>query len=829
MERVIAYASRALTKEERKYATTKKELLAMVAFTKFFKHYLLGKEFTLRTDHGSLRWLHNFQGLEGQLARWVEQLASFQYKIVHRPGKQHSNADALSRLPGCLGETEVEPPPLAVETSAPIPVSAVREKQAPPVEQKRGQAPLVEQKSEQAPPVEQGSRQVPSVGSEGVECTDELARAQRDDPEISQLIRLKQGTSAQQDSPPEESELRKYAHVWRQLRMEGQRLVRVPPPRSDATLISQVVLPKAMVPDVLKTLHNTITGGHLGIHKLQAKVKDRFYWPSWFADVREYCRQCIDCASRKTQGKHPCAPLIPSKTSRPHQRIALDILGPLPETSDKNKYIVVIGDYFSKWTEAFPLPNQEAQTVAKVLAEQWVCRLGTPRSIHSDQGRNFESNLFRELCRLLDIHKTRTSPYHPQSDGMVERFNRTLLSMLSLFVDANQLNWDALLPYVMMAYRSSVHASTGFTPYKVLFGQEITLPVDVMLGVGQQDQFTSVNDYVTNLADTLSTVVEAVKRHQEEASSQQKAAFDFRANFQYYSEGELVWVQNKARKRGLCPKLQRRYKGPFKILEQVSDVLYRLVPAEGGPETVLHFNRLKPFVVGSFTGNPVPSGGPTGRARGPGTVSSAQAQLSPDGSGRCPVARPRDPTGWRSSGPSLANPHPLDWGRSSGLLAARPHLSDGGRSSGPSVARPHPLDGGRSSGPSVARPHPLDGGRSGGPSAARPHLSDGGRSSGPSEPLAGGQDQAPPMPPAASLDQPLAIAAPVGGPALATSPGTVPPQSERASLTSPGASEPHNGASQDTGVPAPLAVQGRHTSRYRKPPAWSKDYDMSGT
>lgn len=192
----------------------------------------------------------------------------------------------------------------------------------------------------------------------------------------------------------------------------------------------------------------------------------------------------------------------PTVTSRPYERVALDILGPLPETPDRNKYILVIGDYFSKWTEAFPLPNQEAQTVAKVLEEQWVCRLGAPRTIHTDQGRNFESNLFKEVCQMLNIHKTRTSPYHPQSDGMVERFNRTLLSMLSLFVEENQANWDALLPYVMLAYRSSVHSSTGFTPYKVVFGQEIVLPVDVMLnldgGRGSLQQQSTCPGWVTH-------------------------------------------------------------------------------------------------------------------------------------------------------------------------------------------------------------------------------------------------------------------------------------------------------------------------------------------
>lgn len=149
-----------------------------------------------------------------------------------------------------------------------------------------------------------------------------------------------------------------------------------------------------------------------------------------------------------------------------------------------------------------------------------MCRFGVPRSIHSDQCRNFESTLFRELCRLLHIHKSRTSPYHPQSDGLIEHFNHTLLSMLSLFIDDNQLNWDNLLPYVMLAYRSSVHASMAFTPYKVLFGREIVLPVDIMLNLDTQEHFSSVNDYVSRLGETLSTVLGAVKRHQARASEQ---------------------------------------------------------------------------------------------------------------------------------------------------------------------------------------------------------------------------------------------------------------------------------------------------------------------
>ncbi|KAJ8013689.1 hypothetical protein DPEC_G00032400 [Dallia pectoralis] len=217
LEQVIAYASRALTKQERKYATTKKELLGMVTFTKYFKHYLL--------------------------VRQVGQLVEADWNIV-----------------------------------------------------------------------------------------DDLAQAQQEDAEIKLLIELKKRNGGSGAELQSNSAVRKYAPVWDQLQVQGQRLVRIPPVNSDAAHQVQVVLPKSLVPKVLAMLHSAKTGGHLGVQKLQGKVKDRFYWMGWFSDVKQWCRECVDCASRKTQGRAPRALLNPSVTARPYERIALDILGPLPET-----------------------------------------------------------------------------------------------------------------------------------------------------------------------------------------------------------------------------------------------------------------------------------------------------------------------------------------------------------------------------------------------------------------------------------------------------------------------------------------------------------------
>ena len=143
------------------------------------------------------------------------------------------------------------------------------------------------------------------------------------------------------------------------------------------------------------------------------------------ADVRSSIRKCERCAKRKSPPRRSRAPLQQIQVGFPLERVALDIIGPLPETKDGNRWILVVGDYFTKWIEAYPLVDTTAESVAKKLVTEFICRLGVPSELHSDQGRNFESNVFTEVCNILGIHKTRTTPYNPKSDGLIERFNRT--------------------------------------------------------------------------------------------------------------------------------------------------------------------------------------------------------------------------------------------------------------------------------------------------------------------------------------------------------------------------------------------------------------------
>ena len=166
----------------------------------------------------------------------------------------------------------------------------------------------------------------------------------------------------------------------------------------------------------------------------------------------------------------------------PLQLVAVDIVGPLTPSKTENTYILVASDYFTRWVEAYAIPNQEAVTVANKLVDEFFCRFSVPEQLHSDQGRQFEANVMQEVCRLLQIDKTRTTPYHPQSDGLVERFNRTMLAMLASTVEEDPSNWEQHLRKVCMAYNTSVQPSTVYTPFYLMFGRLARLPVDIMYG-----------------------------------------------------------------------------------------------------------------------------------------------------------------------------------------------------------------------------------------------------------------------------------------------------------------------------------------------------------
>ena len=153
------------------------------------------------------------------------------------------------------------------------------------------------------------------------------------------------------------------------------------------------------------------------------------------------------------------------------QMVATDIMGPFPNSANGNKYILVASGYFTRWVEAYAIPNQEALTVARKLTDHMFCRFGLPEQLHSDMGAQFESKVIKEMSNVLHIRKTHTTPYHPQSDGLVERLNRTIQNMLTASINGQVDEWESYLPKVCLAYNTSKHAATGYTPFLLMFGR----------------------------------------------------------------------------------------------------------------------------------------------------------------------------------------------------------------------------------------------------------------------------------------------------------------------------------------------------------------------
>lgn len=575
-ERVIAYGSRTLTREERRYCVTRRELLAVVYFVKQFRHYLYGRKFLIRTDHGALRWLLNFKDPQGQVARWIEVLDTYSYEIQHRPGVRHGNADAMSRGPcrQCGQEHETE---------SGGKVQAVTRAQT-----RRENVPDFTPGPLPRPVV------VPWLGTGPLHISN-IKKQQQLDPVLSQLSQWKRDGDRPEwrDVSAAGLPLKAYWAQWGSIREEDGVLKRELVLDGKKTRC-QVLMPSNLQGEVFQHLHAAVTSGHMGVRRTLANIRARFYWVRLKEDIMERCRNCSSCAARKPPLKRNRAPLRKYVMGLPMERVALDILGPLPVTAAGNRYVLVMADYFTKWVEAIPLPDQEARTTAEAFVNNFVTRFGAPLLLHTDQGRNFEAKLFQEMGKLLGIKKTRTTAYRPQSDGLVERFNRTLITMVTAYAADHQRTWDKYLPMLTMAYRSTPQESSGLSPNQLMLGREVNLPIDILMGQPPETKEVETNAYAAELRERMEDAFAQARANQERAAERQKQYYDVKTREGRYRPGDTVWILNKDRRKGVSPKLQKKWKGPMLVEDCLNDVTYRLRVAPG-IRKVVHFDMLKPY------------------------------------------------------------------------------------------------------------------------------------------------------------------------------------------------------------------------------------------
>ncbi|XP_044178256.1 uncharacterized protein LOC122960249 [Acropora millepora] len=368
-----------------------------------------------------------------------------------------------------------------------------------------------------------------------------------------------------------------------------------PPAHRRPSTVQQLVIPTAMRYEILTWGHDDPTAAHFGTTKTYEKLRTRYYWRKMFSDVQHWCRSCADCAMRKTPRNRHKAPLLPIPVESAFERVAVDAMGPFPPSTSGKRYVIVFTDYLTKWTEAFAVPTIGADVVARLLVEELLPRHGAPRTLLSDRGSNFLSTLVKEVCRLLNTKKLNTTAYHPQTDGLVERFNNTLAESISMYVSTDQKDWDNYIPSILFAYRVSPQASTGDSPFYLLYGREPRLPPDVSL-LPLENVSSSVAEHRSRIVNQLEAAQAIARTNIQRAQQQMKAQYDKAAVDAPFEVGQRVWVFTPKPRKGLSKKLRHMWSGPFRICTQLSPVHYQLRTCDNRlVATVVHANRMKPF------------------------------------------------------------------------------------------------------------------------------------------------------------------------------------------------------------------------------------------
>uniref|UniRef100_A0A669D934 Gypsy retrotransposon integrase-like protein 1 n=1 Tax=Oreochromis niloticus TaxID=8128 RepID=A0A669D934_ORENI len=343
--------------------------------------------------------------------------------------------------------------------------------------------------------------------------------------------------------------------------------------------------------------HSIPCAGHLGQSKTFSRMIPRLYWPQQFSDTVQYCKACPQCQLTAPGRKADRPPLISMPIiDTTFSRIAMDVVGPLEQSKAGHKYILVVCDYATKYPEAFPLKKIKARQIVNCLI-QLFSRVGIPKEIITDQGTNFTSKMLKEVYRLLGIQGVKTSPYHPQTDGLVERFNKTLKSMLRKFVNETGSDWYQWLPFLLFAYLEVPQSSTGFSPFQLLYGHPVRGPMDVLKeareGSMSEQRFSELS-YVLKMRDKLEHFQELANNSLAHAQQQQKQRYDKVSRRRVFREGQKVLLLLPTSESSLLAKWQ----GPYEITKKTGPVTYELhLPDRRKNHQVFHVNLLKEWTA----------------------------------------------------------------------------------------------------------------------------------------------------------------------------------------------------------------------------------------
>ena len=586
---VIAYASRKLKVNERNmknYSSQKLEFLALYwAVTKKFRDYLYCTEFTVFTDNNPLSYILSGKKSVSEMS-WIAELADFDFSIHYKSGKTNVCADALSRYP----VDDYEGSDRIFEAKR-VDIEDIRK--ALYHVRNCSEFPLDLHECTEVSMSDIDNVFGTSLVGYG---TDDMVKFQLEDSDLKFVVeQVKKGVV------PDSKVLNGKSQTVRKLLVKSnfERLYFIDNVLYRKGLkndqeISQLVLPKSLHDLVLTELHDNM--GHQGVERTEGLLRSRCYWTSLHKDVVSWVTKCERCLISK-EG----LPKIKSKmghvlATKPFELIAVDFT--VLEKACGYENILVITDVFSKFTQAIPCKDQKAVTVAKCLVNHWFSYFGVPCGIHSDRGQCFEGEIVKELCNLYGINKSRTTPYHAQGNGQCERFNNTLHNLLRSLCQDKKAKWPEFIKSLVFAYNCSVHSSTGFSPFYLLFGIQPRLNVDNILSLNV-DGVGSYDEWVSQHKKHIATAVNLANKNLCHKASQRRN----RHNVKVDHSKDVLEVGTNVLLRQRCKgrhKIQDIWDSvPYVIVERINDSnAYKVQTIDGG--SLKTVNRIDVKVFSGF-------------------------------------------------------------------------------------------------------------------------------------------------------------------------------------------------------------------------------------
>ena len=358
--------------------------------------------------------------------------------------------------------------------------------------------------------------------------------------------------------------------------------------------LKQILVPKDLRKKVMEIAHDTMLAGHMGVKKTEDRILTNFYWPGIHQDVVSFCRSCDVCQRTVSKGRVAKVPLgkMPLM-DLPFKRVAVDLIGPIMPASDKgHRYVLTLVDYATRYPEAVPLKNIDTETVAEALLDLY-SRVGIPEEVLSDLGTQFVSECMQEVSRLLSIRRLTTTPYHPICNGLTEKFNGTLKKMLRRLCVEQPKQWYRFINPLLFAYREVPQASTGFSPFELLYGRTVRGPMAILkelwTGESESTEVKTSYQYVLELRERLE---ETMKLAQEELTKNQtryKRNYDKKTKDRLFNKGDKVLVMLPTNNN----KLLMQWKGPYEIIQRMGDNGYKILV--GNKEKNYHANMLKKY------------------------------------------------------------------------------------------------------------------------------------------------------------------------------------------------------------------------------------------